>query len=222
MLTRGTASWTALRYLCLLGMHHGGWDYPSGGAHGADHAFESIQSRWDFQRIDILRAIYFATDQGARVINMSFSLPQRSQEMIWAINFAASREGICVSSAGNNGARLLVYPAAFDDVFGVASTSNLDARSTFSNFSDLVKFAAPGEGIITTYPDGHYATAWGTSFSAPFLSAGVALLVQIDVRTDESHADNALSHAKRMSDLGRGRIDLYETLLSVVRPKSGS
>src|SRR3989442_1243115 len=93
---------------------------------------------------DILRAIYYAVDHGAKVINMSFSMEARSAEMKRAINYAASHGVVCVSSAGNNGARLLVYPAAFDNVLGVASTSNLDARSTFSNFGDqVVTLAAP-------------------------------------------------------------------------------
>src|SRR5437879_3471995 len=122
---------------------------------------------------DILRAIYYAVDHGAKVINMSFSTEQRSAELKRAINHAASHGVVCVSSAGNNGARLLVYPAAFDNVLGVGSTSNLDARSAFSNFGDDdVKLAAPGEGIITTYPGGHYADAWGTSCSTPFVSGG--------------------------------------------------
>src|SRR5437870_5584766 len=85
---------------------------------------------------DILRAIYYAVDHGAKVINMSFSMEQRSAELNRAINYAARRGVVCVSSAGNNGARLLVYPAAFGNVLGVGSTSNLDARSTFSNFGD--------------------------------------------------------------------------------------
>src|SRR2546428_2135710 len=85
---------------------------------------------------EILRAIYYAVDHGAKVINMSFSTEQRSAELKRAINHAASHGVVCVSSAGNNGAKLRVYPAAFDNVLGVGSTSNLDARSTFSNFGD--------------------------------------------------------------------------------------
>src|SRR3989442_13078740 len=116
---------------------------------------------------------------------MSFSTEQRSAELKRAINYAARRGVICVSSVGNNGSRLRVYPAAFDDVLGVGSTSNLDARSTFSNFGDHdVKLAAPGEGIITTYPGGHYAAVWGTSFSAAFVSAGAALLLQVNMLTN--------------------------------------
>src|SRR5712692_9606875 len=87
---------------------------------------------------DILRAIYFAVDHGAKVINMSFSMVNSSPEFLQAVNYAASRGVICVSSAGNNGTRLRVYPAAFDDVLGVGSTSNQDTRSTFSNFGDEV------------------------------------------------------------------------------------
>src|SRR2546428_9037281 len=124
---------------------------------------------------------------------MSFSAEQRPADVRRAINYATSHGVVCVSSAGNNGARLLVYPAAFDNVLGVGSTSNLDARSTFSNFGDDdVKLAAPGEGIITTYPGGHYAAACSTSFSASFVSGGAALLLQVNIRTNQETAADAL------------------------------
>jgi len=171
---------------------------------------------------DILRAIYYAVDHGARVINMSFSMEQRSAEMRRAINYAVSRRVICVSSAGNNGARLRVYPAAFGNVLGVGSTNNLDTRSTFSNFGDDdVKLAAPGEGVITTYPGGHYAAAWGTSFSAAFVAGGAALLLQVNIRTNQETAEDVLEeNAKELPDelgLGEGRIDLYRALLRAIR-----
>src|SRR5437899_590151 len=174
---------------------------------------------------DILHAIYYAVDHGAKVINMSFSTEQRSAELKRAISYAASRGVVCVSSAGNNGSRQRVYPAAFDNVLGVGSTNNLDARSTFSTFGDDdVKLAAPGEGIITTYPGGHYAAAWGTSFSAAFVSGGAALLLQVNTGTNQEAAADALEEtAKELPDrlgLGEGRIDLYRVLLSVIRPES--
>ncbi len=172
---------------------------------------------------EILRAIYYAVDHGAKVINMSFSTEQRSAEMKRAINYAVRRGVICVSSAGNKGSRLRVYPAAFDYVLGVGSTSNQDTRSTFSDFGDDdVKLAAPGEGIITTYPGGHYAAAWGTSFSTAFVSGGAALLLQMNMRTNQEVAADALEgNAKQLPDrlgLGEGRIDLYRALMSVIQP----
>ncbi|PYU31114.1 MAG: hypothetical protein DMG28_16275 [Acidobacteria bacterium] len=170
---------------------------------------------------DILRAIYYAVDHGARVINMSFSTEQRSAAMGRAMNYAGSRGVICVSSVGNKGARLRVYPAAFDYVFGVGSTSNRDTRSTFSDFGDDVQLAAPGEGIITTYPGGHYAAAWGTSFSTAFVSGGAALLLQMNMRTNSDTAADALGNAKGLPaalGLGDGRIDLYRALSSMKQP----
>ena len=47
---------------------------------------------------------------------------------------------------------------------GVASTNDLDMRSSFSNYGNAVVWvAAPGEGIVTTYPFSTYAAGWGTS-----------------------------------------------------------
>jgi len=162
---------------------------------------------------DVLRAIYYAVDHGAKVINMSFSLAGPSGELTRALEFAASRGVICVASAGNDGYRdPLVYPAASHDVMAVAATDDADVRSWFSNYGEeLIYVAAPGEGIITTYPGGRYAAAWGTSFSAPFVSGAAALLAQLDPGTDQNRAAGDLSHAARLTEeLGHGRLDLYQ------------
>jgi subtilisin family serine protease len=163
---------------------------------------------------DVLRAIYFAAQNGANVINMSFSVTTYSQEMASAIKFAARHQVICVASAGNDGKDESVYPAALDNVMGVASTTNNDTLSSFSNYGqDLVWVAAPGEGIITTYPFGTYAAGWGTSFSAPMVSGAAALLLGINSKCYESGAEQSLAHAVPISaDVGNGRVDLYQAI----------
>ena len=163
---------------------------------------------------DVLRAIYFATQNGANVINMSFSVATYSQEMASAIKFASRRQVICVASAGNDGKAENVYPAALANVMGVASTTNTDTLSSFSNYgSQLVWVAAPGEGIITTYPFGTYAAGWGTSFSAPMVSGAAALLLGVNSRCNESCAEQSLANAVPISaDLGNGRLDLYQAV----------
>jgi subtilisin family serine protease len=163
---------------------------------------------------DILRAIYFAVQNGARVINMSFSFSAYSHEAASAIKFATRHQVICVASAGNDGKEEIVYPAALSDVMGVASTTNNDTLSAFSNYGEnLVWVAAPGEGIITTYPFGTFGAGWGTSFSAPFVSGAAALLLNVSTSFTESSAERSLAHAVWISpDLGNGRVDLYQAV----------
>ena len=163
---------------------------------------------------DILRSINFAVQKGAKVLNMSFSRPTSSPELKNALDNANKKGVIAVSSAGNDGKATLMYPAAYDSVIGVASTANDDTRSTFSNYgSKLVWLAAPGEGIITTYPWASYAAAWGTSFSTPFVSGAAALLVGMQGSATPNQVASALAHAKPLtSDLGNGRLDLYQAV----------
>lgn len=160
---------------------------------------------------DILRAIYRAAQSGARVINMSFSMPNSSAELHQAVDHATGAGVICVAAAGNQGQSVLVYPAAFNDVMGIASTANDDTRSNFSNYGQsLVWVAAPGEGIVTTYPWSTYAAAWGTSFSAPFVSGTAALLLQVRWNMTYSDAAAAIANAKPISsNLGNGRLDIF-------------
>ncbi len=163
---------------------------------------------------DIVRAIYYAADNGAQVINMSFSLPSPSTELAKAIDYATGQGVACVASVGNGGTESVEFPAGFHNVFGVASTSNLDVRSTFSNFGGAVtQLAAPGEGIVTLYPGGLYAVASGTSFAAPFVTGAFTLLKQIDPDLKPIEALAAFSKVKRLTpELGFGRLDLYEAV----------
>src|SRR5437016_1787077 len=168
---------------------------------------------------DILRAIYYAVQNGANVINMSFDLKASSAELKKALDYANQHGVICAASAGNDGMAEIVYPAAWQtDVMGVASTTDQDARSSFSNFGiNIVWVAAPGEGIVTTYPFNTYAAGWGTSFSAPFVSGGAALLHNLNAAINQSSAALAVSHAVPLADsgMGHGRLDLCATLASV-------
>ena len=173
---------------------------------------------------DILRAIYYAVQNDANVINMSFDTTTNSTELKNALDFANQLNVICVASGGNDGQGppTLVYPAALQtDVMGVASTSDLDTRSTFSNYGNaIVWVAAPGEGIITTYPFSTYAAGWGTSFSTPFVAGGVALMRNLRPDIDESLAALALAHAQFVGpDMGNGRLDLVMALAALPAEK---
>src|SRR5438876_2673797 len=164
---------------------------------------------------DILRAIYYAAQNSANVINMSFDTKANSLELQKALDYANQQGVICAASAGNDGMAEIVYPAALQtDVMGVASTTDQDTRSSFSNFGNAIAWvAAPGEAIVTTYPFGTYAAGWGTSFSAPFVSGGSSLLLNMQANTNEPQAARAVAHAVPVgAQMGHGRLDLVQAL----------
>ena len=171
---------------------------------------------------DILRAVYYAVDNKAKVINMSFNLTSPSTELNNAIAFAANNNVISVASSGNDGKQEIVYPAATKNVMGTASTNDSDQRSTFSNYGNhVVWVAAPGEAIVTTYPFGFYAAGWGTSFSSPFVAGTASLVANLTPASNQTVAAWAISHAKYVGpNMGNGRLDVYSTL-SAVDPVAG-
>ena len=163
---------------------------------------------------NIIKALVYATRKGAKVVNMSFSRPTPSQELKRALDYATSHGLILVSSAGNDGQSTLTYPAAYDNVMGVASTSNEDVRSTFSNYgADLVWVTAPGEGVLTTYPWNSFAAAWGTSFSTPLVAGAASLLVGLESTVNQDQAASAIAQAQLLTpELGYGRLDLFQAV----------
>ena len=161
----------------------------------------------------VIAAIYIAVMRGADVINMSFSTTQPSDELRKAISYAVARGVICVAAVGNDGREVSVYPAAYDSIVGVGSTDGSDMRSSFSNFGAAAMLAAPGEGVITTYPRNRYAAGWGTSFSTPLVSGAAAMLVQLSGKISISSAVKDLSQAVPVGQgLGAGRLDLVRAL----------
>jgi len=165
---------------------------------------------------DVLRAIHFAVQHGTRVVNMSFSFSTYSAEVSPALKYATRHRLICVASAGNDGKEEIVYPAALSGVMGVASTTNNDILSTFSNYGEeLVWVAAPGEGIITTYPFGTFGAGWGTSLQRAICirRGGPAVTINVSMSFSESSAERAVANAVWISpDLGNGRLGLYQAV----------
>jgi subtilisin family serine protease len=164
---------------------------------------------------DILRAIYYAARNGADVMNMSFNYTTNSPELARAIRYANSQGVISVASSGNDGQRTVTYPGGFPGVVDVASTDNNDIQSAFSNYgAPPVWLAAPGEGVVTTYPWGTYAAGWGTSFSTPLVAGTAALLMGTHGNCASSLVPLALARADWISDLdlGFGRLDTYSAV----------
>ena len=163
---------------------------------------------------DIIRAVYYAVGQHVSALNMSFSTPDQSAELEQALDYAASQSVVSAAAAGNDGKNMVVYPAGFqNDVMAVASTSLSETRSTFSNYGSDVWVAAPGEGIITTYPFSTYAAGWGTSFSTPFVTGTTGLLGNVQANMNQQAASSDIAHAEYLGyGMGHGELDVVRAL----------
>jgi hypothetical protein len=176
-------------------------------------ALKAAQANGNAYLFDVIRAIYYAADNNAKIINMSLSASYRSKELTAAVNYVNSTGVICVASVGNSGANVQRWPASFDNVLGIGSTSNTDQQSSFTNYGSVADLAAPGEGVVTTYPGKNYAAAWGTSFSSPLVSGTISLFVEIRGKVSSQGAAKFLSNAQYVNSfLGYGRLDIYQAV----------
>lgn len=168
----------------------------------------------------IARAIHYAVQNGADVINMSFGMVSGLKVVKRAVAFAIERGVTVVASAGNNDTNVPQYPAGLNGVIGVAATDLMDKKAGFSNYGKSIDVDAPGVNIISAYPGGYYALASGTSFSAPFVAGEAALLRSVSFRgIDETVAKGTINIDSKNPDyarqLGFGRIDMVLAVQSL-------
>lgn len=143
-----------------------------------------LNSRGEGTVEDTVAAIHFAVDNGARVINASWSIDEPDPSLYNAIVHAESKGVVFVASAGNGGANLdanPTYPAAYrlPNVIVVGAVDSSGNLADFSNHgATTVDVAAPGVDIHSVYASRTgYATLSGTSMAAPHVSGVVSLLV---------------------------------------------
>jgi subtilisin family serine protease len=141
---------------------------------------------------DIALAIYYAVDNGANIINMSFGKNYSPNKIIVddAMKYAEDNNVLLVHSAGNDAKNLddrLSFPNKFcKDGYILQNWISVGASDRkknkylpgdFSNYSkNHVDLFAPGVDIVSTRPGNSYDVFNGTSFSSPVVS-GVAALI---------------------------------------------
>jgi subtilisin family serine protease len=142
---------------------------------------------------DIVSAIEYAVDSGVDIINLSLGTNGYDAPMAAAIEYAKTNDVIVVAASGNCALNdqlfcqdlappgRMSYPAKLEYVIAVGSSNNQDYRSNFSSYGSELSLVAPGQSvgplpIFNQNNNASYATASGTSFSAPLVSATASLL----------------------------------------------
>ncbi len=181
---------------------------------------ESNQGTW----ANVAAGIVFAVDAGANVINLSLGGPSSSQTVEEAVLYAAAHNVLVVAAAGNSRSNAPFYPAAWENVVGVAATRNDDTHWSLSNYGYFVELSAPGYAIYSTYNDlgnsyGGYIYMSGTSMASPHVAGLAGLLFsQNPALTIAQVRQLMTSTAVDLGDPGRddyfgyGRIDAFAAL----------
>jgi len=131
---------------------------------------------------DAIAAVYYAANNGAKVINNSWGGNNYSQALHDALTYAYSRSVVIVCAAGNyarNNDISPLYPAnlPIPSSLSVAATNDYDNLASFSSYgARTVDVGAPGVAIFSTYPSNSFRYLSGTSMAAPMV-AGLAALI---------------------------------------------
>jgi len=146
----------------------------------------------DYLDLDIAKAIYYAVNNGAKVINMSMTKGTKTnkKDIDDAVKYAMSKDVIIVHSCGNEGMKLnsySIYPSReyedgslAENWIEVGASGPIDDSSLLGSFSNYgenyVDVFAPGVRIYSTAPENSYLYSSGTSMAAPVVTGLAALI----------------------------------------------
>jgi len=188
---------------------------------------------------DVIRAIDYAVNNGADIINLSFSGPGYNEGFKEAIERAYRAGVIVVAAAGNNSADLdkdPLYPACFKGlnneniIISVSATDTLDQKISFASYGrNCVDISAPGISFFSTYffdkennKNKSYSGYWsGTSMSAAVISGSLALIKNTNPKLNNMELLNVLFKSsdnlnslnpEYQDQLGLGRVNLHNSV----------
>ncbi len=164
----------------------------------------------------LAKAIDFAAEHGARVINASWGGNGTSQVIANAIARANRKGVLFVAAAGNDSAASPSFPAnlALDNIISVGATGPDDRLAAFSDRGAMV--AAPGVGILSTTAPGRYASYDGTSMAAPHVAGIAALLWAAHPKATVAQVRKAIfASTVPVRGVQHGRVDAARALAAL-------
>ena len=145
----------------------------------AARAFDDSHGEAKGTSFAIYKGLQWATDNGARVVNMSFVGPF-DPDLRQMLAAAAGKDIVLIAAGGNGGPESgPQYPASDANVIAVAATDDKDGLFALDNRNQYIAVAAPGVDILSLAPDDAYQVSTGSSIAAAHVSGIAALMLQI-------------------------------------------
>lgn len=141
---------------------------------------------------DIAHAIKYSTENGAKVINMSFGGLGRDRVIEAAVKDAYNKGVVLVAAAGNNASNSFTSPSDFKEVISVNSSNEYDKANYWSDYGKYKDVTAPGNNIYSTLPGDIYGRMSGTSMASPIVTAVAALMLDANPNLTPSQVYNIL------------------------------
>ncbi len=152
----------------------------------------------------ITSALISVADRGIRVANISLTFAGSTMVQS-AAQYMKDKGGLVTVAAGNNGLESTITPTTSFIV--VTGSVQDDAKLSYATYGDMVKLAAPGGGIWTTWRQGVYDQSAGTSIASPIVAGTIALMMSANPKLSSYEIENLLfSTAVDLGDPGK---DIY-------------
>ncbi|GAA3268980.1 hypothetical protein GCM10020218_008820 [Dactylosporangium vinaceum] len=194
------------------------------------------------------KAIRYAADQNARIINISLSLDTDYPAVAQAVDYATNTKGaLIVAAVGNHHANAdptpppigsdrpaipsdpPSYPAAYANVLGVAAINQDGTRVDDSQVGNYVDITAPGNLVLAAARDHGHQYYKGTSFAAPIVSAAAALvwaaqpgLKNADVAWRLQITADRMAGSNRSNEFGYGLVDPFRAVFETLPKDTGA
>lgn len=151
----------------------------------------------------ILQGIYWAIENEADIINMSFGTDVDSEILHNAVKAAHDAGILLIASSGNTAGGEVKFPAAYSEVIAVGATDPTGQIWANTSVGDELELLAPGEKILTSGFLGGTLGTSGTSIAAAQVTGVASLLMQRDATKSAEFIRALLSaSAKKVGDFG--------------------
>ncbi|MEC2158270.1 S8 family serine peptidase [Virgibacillus halodenitrificans] len=192
----------------IIGAEQNGFGVVGVAPDASIYAVKALDSHGEGDMNALLKAIEWSIQHEMDVINLSLGTEFHSDALEKIIKQAYDAGILIVGASGNGeGDGKVIYPAKYEQVIAVSALDEQFHSAPFASSGPEVEFSAPGTNIISTYLNGNYGIASGTSQASPHITGMLALLQQ--KLPDKNPEERRAALTDYVQDLGETGRDSY-------------